>query len=155
MAKGELIRQFLNEDQLAAIARKVGECEKTTSGEIRVVIREKRDWIARALRLSIRRLAVEEFYRLRMHRTRERTGVIVYFLLEARQFYIYGDKGIHRTLGQERWDAIVAEISSTAKEKDLCEGILCGLDRIGALLTEHFPIRPDDVNELPNEVELR
>ncbi len=155
MAKGDLIRQFLDEEQLARIGRKVGECEKSTSGEIRVVIRETKDWVAKLLRLSLRRLVVEEFYRLRMQKTRERTGVILYFLLEDRQFYIYGDKGIHAAVGQETWDRVAGEVAAAAREQNLCEGILLGLERIGAILAERFPIRPDDVNELPNEVELR
>lgn len=155
MAKGDLIRQFLDEEQLARIGRKVGECEKATSGEIRVVIREKKDWVARLLRLSLRRLVVEEFYRLRMHKTRERTGVILYFLLEDRQFYIYGDKGIHAAVGQETWDRVAGEVAAAAREQNLCEGVLLGLGQIGAILAERFPIRPDDVDELPNEVELR
>lgn len=155
MAKGDLIKQFLDSEQLERIARAVGEGEKETSGEIRVVLREHRDWIARLLRLSIRRLAVEEFHRLGMHKTRERTGVILYFLLEDRSFYIYGDKGIHAAVGQPIWDGVVEEISRQAKESNLCDGILHGLNRIGALLQEKFPIRPDDVNELPNQVEIR
>jgi uncharacterized membrane protein len=155
MAKGDLIKQFLDEEQLARIGRAVGECEKATSGEVRVVIREKKDWVARLLRLSLRRLVVEEFHRLWMHKTRERTGVILYFLLEDRQFYIYGDKGIHAVVGQETWDRVVAEVAGAAKEQNLCEGILLGLERIGAILAGSFPIKPGDVNELPNEVELR
>lgn len=155
MAKGDLIRQYLSDDQLRRIDAGVGAQEKNTSGELRVVIREKRDWIAKLLRLSIRRLAVEEFHRLRMHKTRDRTGVILFILLEDRQFYIYGDLGIHRQIGQPAWDVIAGDISRIAIEENLFAAIQHGLVRAGELLARNFPIKPDDVNELPNEVVIR
>jgi len=155
MAKGDLVKQFLTEEELKLISEKIGQIEKKTSGEVRVVIREHKDWIAKLVRLSIRRMAVEEFYRLKMHKTRDRTGVILYFLLEDRQFYIYGDRGIHDKLGQGMWDGLCNEMSKIAKEKSLYDAIIYGLEKIGAKLAEHFPVKPDDVNELPNDVAIR
>ncbi len=34
------------------------------------------------------------------------------------------------------------------------KGIIEGIDDVGKLLSEHFPIKPDDVNELTNKVVL-
>ncbi len=33
-------------------------------------------------------------------------------------------------------------------------GIIHGVDRVGKILSEHFPIKPDDTNEISNRVIL-
>jgi uncharacterized membrane protein len=40
------------------------------------------------------------------------------------------------------------------KEGKYLDGLLFGLDEVGKILSAHFPIRPDDINELPNDVEI-
>lgn len=155
MAKGDLIRQYLSEEDLRLIGEFINQAETATSGEIRVVVREKRDWFTRLFRYPVRRLALEEFHRLQMHRTRDRTGVIFFFLLEDRHFYIYGDRGIHQCIGQETWDTLTAEVGAIARQQNLGTAIRHGLQRMGNLLAAHFPVKPDDVNELSNEVEIR
>ena len=35
---------------------------------------------------------------------------------------------------------------------DFTGGLVLGIERAGALLAEHFPRRPDDVNELPDDI---
>lgn len=149
------VRQFFTDDQLEAIATRIGEIETRTAGEIRVVMRHRRDWFARLLHLPIRILAIEEFRRLGMQKTRDRTGVIMFFLLADRRFYIYGDRGLHRKVGQETWDRLVGEMSEQAKTAGLFDAVIYGLGQIGELLNRHFPIKPDDVNELPNDVVIR
>ena len=37
---------------------------------------------------------------------------------------------------------------------NFCKGIIYGIDEIGSLLSKHFPIKPDDTNELSNKVAL-
>jgi uncharacterized membrane protein len=39
------------------------------------------------------------------------------------------------------------------KEGHFNRGLLHGIAKAGTLLAEHFPRRPDDANELPNQVE--
>jgi uncharacterized membrane protein len=155
MARGDLKRRYLSDEQLARIAAGVAACERGTAGEVRVIVRDRRDWLARLLRFSVRRLALEEFRRLRMHQTRDRTGVILLLLLEDRQFYIYGDKGIHDRVGQSAWDRLSEEMGGIAGREGLYAAVAHGLEQIGALLRQHFPRRPGDVNELSDEVALR
>ena len=48
------------------------------------------------------------------------------------------------------------EIKDSMQEKfvrgEFCKGILFGIDEIGKILSQHFPIRPDDTNEISNRV---
>ena len=38
------------------------------------------------------------------------------------------------------------------KQKAYTQGIVDAIERISDILSRHFPIQPDDVNELSNEV---
>ena len=38
------------------------------------------------------------------------------------------------------------------KQKQYMEGILASMQKIGEHLIQHFPVQPDDKNELDNEV---
>jgi putative membrane protein len=40
-------------------------------------------------------------------------------------------------------------------ERKFREGLVEAVHAVGALLAQHFPRRPDDTNELPNEVRVR
>jgi uncharacterized membrane protein len=151
MSKMErLIYHYFSDDDFLHISGKIKEMEKTTSGEIRVAIKEKRHFLQR--KRTIHQLAVEEFHKLNMHNTRDKTGILLYLLLHDRLFYILGDQGIHEKIGDETWAQIRDEIQTHFKDGNFPEGILWGIERVGKILTEHFPIKPDDTNELSNEV---
>jgi uncharacterized membrane protein len=146
----KLIYQYFSDDDFLRISNKITESEKTTSGEIRVAIKECKHFLDR--RKDIRRLAEKEFHKLNMHATRDKTGILLYLLLNEKQFYILADKGIHDKVGENTWHKMRDEIQSRFKEGNFCNGILWGIDRVGKILTEHFPIKEDDTNELSNEV---
>lgn len=65
------VRRFFPEEARRAIAAKVGAAEKRTSGEIRVVVRVRRSFPERVRGLGVEDLALREFSRLGLERTRE------------------------------------------------------------------------------------
>ncbi len=146
------VKDLFTKEDLAKISSKIAEIEKKTSGEVRVSIREKRSLIER--KMSLFDMAVKEFYRLGMDNTRDRTGVLVYILLSERKLQIVADKGINDKVEDATWQTIANLIAEHFKEGRYLEGILNGLDEIGKILAQHFPIKPDDTNELSNEVEI-
>ena len=105
-------------------------------------------------KLSIYDMALREFYRLGMDKTRDNTGVLIYLLLSDKKFQIIADKGIHEKVEDGTWQKIADEMAEEFRKGKFLDGILKGLDRIGKILARHFPIKPDDTNELPNEVEI-
>lgn len=146
------IKKLLTEEDLQAIARFIEEHEKSTSGEIRVSIRQRR---SRAeLAMSIDELARKEFHALGMNRTADRSGVLIFLLLEDRQFHILADDGIHKEVGDGTWTRIAGEMSKHFSEMKFLEGIQHGVRSVSAELRKHFPRRPDDKNELPNAVRV-
>jgi len=146
----KLIYHYFNDDDFLHISGKIKEMEKTTSGEIRVAIKEKRNFLQR--KKSLHQLAVEEFHKLKMNNTRDKTGILLYLLLHDKQFYILGDQGIHEKIGDATWDLVRDEIQGHFKDGNFSKGILWGIDRVGKILSEHFPNKEDDIDELSNEV---
>lgn len=146
----ELVYHFFSDDDFLRISSKISESEKITSGEIRVSIKEKRSFFDR--NKNLREIVEKEFYRLNMHQTRDKTGVLLYFLLGERQFFILADHGINEKVDSNTWEILSREIRHDFNDGNFTEGILKGIHKIGMLLSRHFPIKSDDTNELTNKV---
>jgi uncharacterized membrane protein len=150
--KTPLIYKFLNDDELLRISNKIKAEEKITAGEICVSIKERRSLIQK--NKPVRKLAEEEFFKLGIDKTRDKTGIIIFFLLEAREFYILADEGINNKVPEKTWDKIKDEMQSHFMEGNFSQGIIHGVERVGKILSEHFPIKSDDTNEISNRVVL-
>lgn len=150
--KTSLIYKFMNDDELLRISNKIKAEEKKTAGEICVSIKEHRSFLQR--NKPVRKLAEEEFFKLGIDKTRDKTGIIIFFLLEAREFYILADEGINKKVPEKTWDKIKDEMQEHFLEGQFSEGIIHGIDRVGKILSEHFPVKSDDSNEISNRVVL-
>ncbi|WP_439257645.1 TPM domain-containing protein [Lonepinella sp. BR2271] len=129
------------------IENAIAELEQQTSAELRVYI--ERHLPKNALILD-RTLAV--FNQLDMHKTAARNAVLIYIAHKDHQCSIIGDQGIHQFVGDEFWQHQCQLMISYFKEKQYTLGVLAAIEKIGQELSLYFPIQPDDVNELPNEV---
>ncbi len=145
-----LQRKLFSKSELTKLAQVISEAEKTTSGEIRVVIRHWRHWKER--NLSLHELALKEFMSLGMQNTRDRTGTLILLLVSERVFHIIADEGIHSKVADGTWDAIAAEMSASFREGKYFDGLQKAIRAVGNELSSHFPPRPDDRNELPDEI---
>jgi len=136
---------FLSKEQQAQILAAVKEAEMETSGEIRVHIESslKGDVLDRAAWL---------FKKLGMHNTAERNGVLFYLAVNDRKFAIIGDAGINAKVPGGFWDDISELLKNNFKEGKFTEGLSEGILLTGKHLKIHFPHKPDDVNELPDEI---
>lgn len=146
----KLVYHFFDDDDFLRISNKISEAELSTSGEIRVSIREEKTFSER--NSDLRELAEKEFYKLNMHQTRDKTGILLFFLLGERQFYILADEGINEKVSGEVWANVSKEIQENFKNGYFSQGIVKGIENVSKLLSEHFPIKPDDKNELTNRV---
>ena len=151
--KPKILQNYLNDDELLRISNKIKEAEKKTAGEIAVSIREYKSFFEG--KKPLRQLAEKEYVRLGINKTKEGTGVLIFLLLSKRQFYILADDNINKLTGEQVW----ADIKNIMQEKfvrgEFCKGILFGIDEIGKILAQHFPISPDDKNEISNRVVIR
>lgn len=151
--KPKILYNYLTDDELLRISNKIKDAEKATAGEIAVSIREYKTFFE--VRKSLRKLAEKEYIRLGINKTKEGTGVLIFLLLSDRQFYILADDKINKLTGEKVW----AEIRNIMQEKfvrgEFCKGILFGINEIGKILAQHFPISPDDKNEISNRVMVK
>jgi uncharacterized membrane protein len=140
----------LSQDELKIVASEIAAAESTTSGEIRVNLRIHRHWRERGL--SVHEIALREFHRLGMDKTKDKTGVLLFFLIKERKFHIVADSGINAKVADGYWDSLAESLSSQFKEQQFCRGICSAVKEIGLALEREFPIAPDDRNELSNDV---
>lgn len=124
----------------------IGEAERRSSGEVRVLI-------ARQKTADPLAAARAHFERLGMTQTRARNGVLILLAPASRNFAIVGDTAIHEKCGDPFWRLVAAAMELHFKRGEFTEGLLHGIERAGALLAEHFPPDPNDRNELPDTVE--
>lgn len=98
---------------------------------------------------------LQEFYSLGLHRTADQTGVLLFVSLFERRVIVLGDSGIDAKVDLALWEGARNAVLEGVKAGDLQQGLHSGLERIGAVLAEHFPLTGDNPNELPNHVIVR
>lgn len=121
--------------------------EQKTSGEIRVHLKKR---LPKGR--SVREEAEKTFTRLRMHRTRERNGVLIFVVFDNHEFAILGDSGIHARVGAAFWDETRDRMAALFAEGKSKEGIIAGVSSAGEKLAAYFPCGKDDKNELSNRL---
>ena len=137
-------------DDLDAIARAVGVAEAATSAELRVHL--ERRVPARADPMSRAR---DVFAALGMHRTAGRNGVLIYLAVEDRKLAIVGDEEIHTRVGPQYWEQVRDLMLERLRTGAARDAVLTAVGDVGAVLRQHFGRRPDDTNELSNEVSVQ
>jgi len=146
----ELTYKYFSDDDFLRISQKIKELEKSTSGEVCVSIKEGKPFLSK--RKSIEALAIREFIRLGIKKTQDHTGVLIFILLKERQFYILADSAINEKVPENTWSGITRQMQDMFRRGEFCKGITDGMDKIGKILSGHFPIKPGDVDELSNKV---
>ena len=141
------VRAFLSDEDLEAVARAVAESEEHTSAEVRVHLDHScpGDALPQAIKI---------FERLGMHKTAARHGVLVYISVTDRKLAVIGDKGIHERVGEAYWRALVDALRERMRQQQSRDGLVHAVSELGAALGRHFPRRPDDKNELPDDVSV-
>jgi uncharacterized membrane protein len=147
-----LVKNFLSKQDLKEITKAIAEAEKHTSGEIRVSVRQKRSKKERSL--SVEQLARHEFVHLGMMKTDERTGILIFILLDAREFFILADEHINQKVEQDTWKKIADAMSMSFAKKEFLQGLVSAVRSVGEHLAKHFPPSAKNKNELPDKVEL-
>lgn len=135
----------VEDEQLVVTA--IRAAEKYTSGEVRVYVESHCRFVDPVDR------AIEVFFGLKMEKTDDHNGVLIYVALKDRQLAVYGDEGIHARVGKEFWQNAVKEMLSHFNKDNHVKGICETIATIGETLHKEFPYQPnDDKNELPDEI---
>jgi putative membrane protein len=98
----------------------------------------------------VRRRAITIFKAAAERRTAGRTGVLIYLSLAERRAEIVADAAITQATTPETWGEAMAALLVDVKHGRPADGICAAVERIGAVLAEHFPHTPGDTNEIPD-----
>jgi putative membrane protein len=99
-------------------------------------------------------LAVEQFLAHGLHITEARTGVLIFVSLFERYAEIVADAGINGKVDQAVWDELIAALLADIRAGRLDDGLVGAVTRAGVILAAHFPPRPPNRDELPNDLIL-
>ncbi len=136
---------YFTKEQQKQIVDAIKEAELNTSGEIRVHIESKcnEDVLDHTAWL---------FSYLKMDKTEQRNGVLVYLAVESKKFAIIGDRGINAVVPADFWDTTKDVMKMHFAEGRFTEGIAGAVLLAGVHLKKFFPYQSDDVNELSDEI---
>lgn len=144
-------RRHFTPDMLTRIEAAIARSEASHRGEIRFAMEGALDLSPLLHGVPPRARALEVFSNLRVWDTEENTGVLVYLQVLDRNFEIVADRGINARVRQEQWEAICMRMETAFREGRFEDGIIVGLKEITALLTQHFPARAQNPDELSNK----
>lgn len=145
------LRRVLAGADLAAIGDAIAAGEKAHRGELRFVVEGTLPLSTLWRDLSPRQRAVELFAEQRVWDTEENTGILIYVQLVERKVEILADRGIAACVPQAEWDAICRLMEANFSRGEWRQGALEAVTRAGELLARHFPARPRNPNELPDQ----
>ena len=119
-------------------------------------ITKRIDWLKRLfisgkeIEEEVEEAAVINFFNEGLYRTRDETGVLIFISVFERKVWVLADRGIHQKAEEGQWDDIVQLIVAGIKQNRQAEAICEAIQKVGVKLKEHFPIKPDDTDELKN-----
>lgn len=140
--------KYFTPEQKAAMVSAIEEAEKNTSGEIRVHFENH-------CKKEVLDCAAQVFADLKMHKTAQRNGVLIYVALQDKKLAILGDAGINAKVADNFWDEIKNRMINRFKAGQICEGVCEAVLEAGQQLKKYFPYQADDVNELSDEISFK
>lgn len=126
----------------------IQEAERNTSGEIRVHFENY-------CKKEVLDCAIQVFKELKMHKTAQRNGVLIYIALIDKKMAIIGDAGINEKVPENFWDRIKDRMVERFRKEEICEGVCEAVLAAGEQLKKYFPYQADDVNELSDEISFK
>ncbi|PKN46817.1 MAG: hypothetical protein CVU59_04925 [Deltaproteobacteria bacterium HGW-Deltaproteobacteria-17] len=96
-----------------------------------------------------------EFLSAGLDRTTGATGVLIFVSWAERRVVVLADRAISDLLPPQTWEAVRDALLAGIRRGDTAGGFVAAIDLCADILEKHFPIRPDDVDELPNAPVIR
>ena len=119
------------------------------------------EWIGRILTprhdqaLQVNQRAEIEFFESNVKKTKNSTGILLMLSVMEHRAVVLADKTISDKLPPETWNEVIEKMISGIKKKNIAQGMIEGINICGELLSKHFPLPPDDTNELPNHLVIK
>ena len=143
-------RKAVPPELVERLMRRVAASENRHSGEIRICVEASLPTSYIWRRSPPRERAVSMFGKLRLWDTAHNNGVLIYLLLAEHAIEIVADRGLNARVSAGEWAALVQRMGGAFREGRFEDGLTLALGEVSALLVQHFPLAPGEVN--PNEL---
>jgi putative membrane protein len=100
----------------------------------------------------VRRRAVTIFKAAAERRTAGRTGILIYLSMAERRAEIVADEAILKVTDDHTWGEAMGSLVGEVRQGRPADGIVAAIERVGAVLAEHFPRSAEDINEIPDKL---
>ncbi len=98
--------------------------------------------------------ALSAFYEKGLYKTRDETGVLFFISLFEHKVWVLADKGIYEKIKQDNLQQYAREVAMGVKSGKAADILCQEIKKIGDILAQNFPIKPDDINELSDDIIL-
>jgi putative membrane protein len=101
---------------------------------------------------EVEEAAVTAFFKHGLYRTKDGTGILIFISVFERRVWVLADAGIDAKVSGDHWRSVVEGITEGIRNNQAAAAICLAVDTVGRTLAEHFPVAPDDINELENVI---
>lgn len=145
----DFLKGHLTQKDLLAVKQTIAKAEKRTAGEIRVRVVNHCN---PKFKNNPYKQAVHDFHHEGLHKTRDKTGVLILLVMGERKMVILGDSGINARVSKTYWQGLVNHMVGHFKRGNFRNGLTAIVKMVGKKLANHFPRKSDDRNELKDDV---
>lgn len=135
---------------LDAITAAVTAGEQTHRGEVRLVVEKSMPIAAVREGVTNRQRALAMFAECGVWDTADNCGVLIYINLAERKVDIVADRGIDSRIDASTWQSVCDTMTAGFALGNFHDSTLAAIDRVNALLRQHFPAQGSRPNELPD-----
>ena len=100
----------------------------------------------------VRRRAIAIFQAAAAGRTGGKTGILIYLSLAERRAEIIAEEAILKVTDDHTWGEAMTALIADVREGRVGDGIAAAVERVGVVLSEHFPRSAADSNEIPDKL---
>lgn len=93
-----------------------------------------------------------EFYESNIKNTKSSTGILLFVSLLERRAVVLADSAINEKVKKETWTEVCETLVAGLRAGSMAKGFCGAIDKSQAILSSHFPIQPDDTNELSDSL---
>jgi putative membrane protein len=101
---------------------------------------------------EIEKKSVQTFYKYGLYKTSDATGILILISLLEKKVFVMADKGVYAKISAADLQKYAASIALGVKNNNQGAAIRSVIDSLEPVLVKHFPIKPGDVNELPDRI---
>ena len=145
-----IVRRAFPPAVLREIESAIARSERDHQGELRFVVEAGLDLHALLRGQSARQRAIEVFSELRGWDTEHNSGILIYVQLVDHKVEVLADRGINARVPQEQWSAVCRRMEQAFRRREFAAGAIEAIEETTALLRQHFPATPGNINELPD-----